>query len=55
MTQEEKDKINFAISDVVRMRQAGIEYYGEFLAQFEQLSKEDQYQVALAIYSENGQ
>ncbi|NDK10303.1 hypothetical protein GW846_06030 [Candidatus Gracilibacteria bacterium] len=55
MTQEEKDKINFAISDVVRMRQAGIEFYGEFLAQFEQLSKEDQYQVALAIDGENGQ
>jgi len=41
--------MNFAISDVFRFRQAGIEFYGEFLTQFEQLPKEDQYQVALAI------
>jgi len=49
------EKMNFAISDVFRFRQAGIEFYGEFLTQFEQLPKEDQYQVALAIDWENWQ
>ena len=41
------------ISQVSRVRQNGIEYYGPYLEAFNALDEESQYQVALAIYPDN--
>lgn len=43
------------ISDVSRLRQNGVEYYGPYLEEFSSLSEQDQYEIALLVHWENAQ
>ncbi len=52
---QEKITMQTAISEVSSLRQNGIAFYGPYLKQFAQLSPQDQYLVARAIYPDNAQ
>ncbi len=52
---QEQAERSSAISEVFRLRQNGLDFYGPYLEEFSQLTPEDQYLVATAIYPENAQ